>query len=334
MRVISGKYRGRRLNSPINDAVRPTADKVKESIFNVIQFDVAGCAFVDLFAGSGGMGIEALSRGAKSVVFSDCDREAIRLINSNLKGIDGDYKVLGRDYRDVLYTLSGKQDFIFVDPPYKTDYIENICRIVKERDILDKDGYVIYEHDDSKNDYVLPSGMCIAKRKKFGIVVVDYIAFSRGKTAIAGSYDPITKGHLDIMDAALEEYDEVTVLLAKNEDKEYLFSLEERKEFCRLATEDYLNVKVDVCEGFVYEYCKAHGIDTVYRGYRDEKDYAYEKDMAKFNEEHGLKTVLVEGERAVSSSLIREKLLKGEDIKKYLPENCVKAVLKAYKEKL
>ena len=138
MRVISGIYRGRKLNSPINDAVRPTADKVKESIFNVIQFDVAGCAFVDLFAGSGGMGIEALSRGAKSVVFSDCDREAIRLINSNLRGIDGDYKVLSRDYRDVLFTLSGKQDFIFVDPPYKTDYIEDICRIVKERDILDR----------------------------------------------------------------------------------------------------------------------------------------------------------------------------------------------------
>lgn len=334
MRVISGRYRGRRLNSPINDAVRPTADKVKESIFNVIQFDVEGCRFVDLFAGSGGMGIEALSRGAQSVIFSDCDREAIRLINSNLKGVEGDYKVLNRDYRDALYSLSGKQDFIFADPPYKTDYIEDICRIVKDRDLLSEDGYVIYEHDESKNEYVLPSGMCIKKRKRFGIVTVDYIAFSRGKTAIAGSYDPITKGHLDIVQAALEDYDEVVVLLAKNEDKEYLFSLEERKEFCRLAVQDFLNVKTDVCEGYVYEYCKAHGIDTVYRGYRDEKDYAYEKDMAKFNKEHGLNTVLVEGVRAVSSSLIREKLANGEDIKKYLPENCVKAVLKAYKEKL
>lgn len=334
MRVISGKYRGRRLNSPINDAVRPTADKVKESIFNVIQFDVEDCVFVDLFAGSGGMGIEALSRGAKSVVFSDSDREAVRLVNSNLKGIDGDFKVLNRDYRDVLYGLSGKCDFIFADPPYKTDYIEDICRIVKERNLLANGGYVIYEHAEDKADYVLPDGMFIAKRKQFGIVVVDYIAYSRGRTAVAGSYDPITKGHIDVIEAALKDYDELTVLIAKNEDKQYLFSLEERKLFCSLAVEDYLNVKVDVCDGYVYEYCKAHGIDTVYRGYRDDKDLIYEQDMAKFNEEHGLKTVLVEGVRAVSSSLIREGLSGGEDIKKYLPKNCVKAVMKAYKEKV
>ena len=334
MRVISGKYRGRRLNSPLNDNVRPTADKVKESIFNVIQFDVENSSFIDLFAGSGGMGIEALSRGAKEVLFADNDRESVRLINSNLKGIEGNFKVLNRDYRDVLYSASGKWDFIFADPPYKTDYIEDICRIVKEKDLLAKEGYIIYEHSEDKESYSLPDEMCIAKRKQFGIVVVDYIAYSRGRTAIAGSYDPITKGHLDILDAALKDYDEVTVLLAVNEDKKYLFSLDERKEFCILAVKDYLNVKVDVCDGYVYEYCKNNKIDTVYRGYRDEKDLAYEKDMQKFNEDHGLKTVLVEGVREVSSSLIRENLANGNDIKKYLPQNCVKAVIKAYKEKL
>ena len=332
MRVISGKYKGKRLNSPIGDEVRPTGDKVKESIFNVIQFDVAGSRFLDLFAGSGGIGIEALSRGAKHTLFADNSKASIDLLKSNLKGISDDYKIVNRDYRDTLYSVDGKWDFIFVDPPYKTDYIREICDIVKERDLLAEGGYVIYEH--SQKQYDLPEGMCICKRKQFGIVTVDYIGTSRGKVAITGSFDPITKGHLSILDEALEEYDEAVILIAKNPDKYYLFTLEERKEFARLAVEDYLNVKVDVCDGFVYEYCKDNGIDTVYRGYRTDVDLEYEKDMAKFNEEHGVKTVILEGVNPISSTFIRAGLRAVKDLKKYLPNNCAKDVIKAFKEKL
>lgn len=198
--------------------------------------------------------------------------------------------------------------------------------------MLAENGYIIYEHSDKQ--YKLPDGMYIAKRKSFGIVTVDYIAISRGKTALAGSYDPITKGHLDVLDKALEEYDEAVILLACNPDKQYLFSLEQRLEFARVAVKDYLNVTVDVCDGFVYEYCKSKGIEKVYRGYRNKEDLKYEEDMAKFNAEHGLRTQLVEGIREISSSLIREKLKNGEDIKKYLPDGVAKEVVKAYKEKL
>ena len=332
MRVISGKYRGKRLNSPLGNDVRPTGDKVKESIFNVIQFDIADSRFLDLFAGSGAIGIEALSRGAKHALFADNSKASIDLLHSNLKGINDDYKVLNRDYRDTLYSATGKWDFIFVDPPYKSDYIREICDIVKERDLLAHGGYIIYEH--SQNQYDLPEGMCIIKRKQFGIVTVDYIGYSRGKTVIAGSYDPITIGHLDILDKALEEYDEVVILLAKNPDKNYFFTLEERRRFAELAVEDYLNVKVDVCDGYVYEYCKNNSIDTAYRGFRDVADLAYEEDMAKFNEQHGIKTVIVEGARPISSTFIRAGLRAGKDIKKYLPNKCAKAVVKAFKEKL
>ncbi len=113
-----------------------------------------------------------------------------------------------------------------------------------------------------------------------------------------------------------------------------MFSLEQRLEFARVAVKDYLNVTVDVCDGFVYEYCKSKGIEKVYRGYRNKEDLKYEEDMAKFNAEHGLRTQLVEGIREISSSLIREKLKNGEDIKKYLPDGVAKEVVKAYKEKL
>ncbi len=329
MRVISGKYRGKRLNSPIGNDVRPTGDKVKESIFNVIQFDVAESRFLDLFCGSGSMGIEAISRGASYTLFADVSKSSLALTQGNLKGISEAYKLVNRDFRDALYSAEGKWDFIFVDPPYKTDYIESICQIVKDRAMLAENGYIIYEHSDK-----LPDGMYIAKRKSFGIVTVDYIAISRGKTALAGSYDPITKGHLDVLDKALEEYDEAVILLACNPDKQYLFSLEQRLEFARVAVKDYLNVTVDVCDGFVYEYCKSKGIEKVYRGYRNKEDLKYEEDMAKFNAEHGLRTQLVEGIREISSSLIREKLKNGEDIKKYLPDGVAKEVVKAYKEKL
>ncbi len=332
MRVISGKYRGKRLNSPIGNDVRPTGDKVKESIFNVIQFDVAESRFLDLFCGSGSMGIEAISRGASYTLFADVSKSSLALTQGNLKGISEAYKLVNRDFRDALYSAEGKWDFIFVDPPYKTDYIESICQIVKDRAMLAENGYIIYEHSDKQ--YKLPDGMYIAKRKSFGIVTVDYIAISRGKTALAGSYDPITKGHLDVLDKALEEYDEAVILLACNPDKQYLFSLEERLEFARVAVKDYLNVTVDVCDGFVYEYCKSKGIEKVYRGYRNKEDLKYEEDMAKFNAEHGLRTQLVEGIREISSSLIREKLKNGEDIKKYLPDGVAKEVVKAYKEKL
>lgn len=332
MRVISGKYRGKRLNSPDGNDVRPTGDKVKESIFNVIQFDIAGSRFLDLFCGSGAMGIEAISRGAGYTLFADVSKSSVALTQGNLKGISGTHNVVNRDWRDTLYTADGKWDFIFVDPPYKSDYIEGICEIVKDKNLLADGGYIIYEH--SEKQYALPSGMYIAKRKQFGIVNVDFIAKSRGKTALAGSYDPITKGHIDVLKRALDDFDEAVILLACNSDKQYLFSLEERVKFAKIAVKDYLNVTVDVCDGYVYEYCKTRGIDTVYRGYRNDSDLRYEEDIAKFNKEHGLNTHLVEGVREISSSLIRERLKNGDDIKKYLPDGVSRAVVKAYKEKL
>ena len=97
---------------------------------------------------------------------------------------------------------------------------------------------------------------------------------------------------------------------------------------------DYLNVNVDICDGLVCDYCKVHGIDTVYRGYRSAEDLAYEKDMAEFNKARGLETVLVEGLRPISSTLIREGLASGSNVKKYLPKQAANAIMRAYKEKL
>ncbi|PKM72973.1 MAG: 16S rRNA (guanine(966)-N(2))-methyltransferase RsmD [Firmicutes bacterium HGW-Firmicutes-16] len=146
MRVITGSARGRRLNEPKNMEIRPTTDKVKESIFNIVQFDIEGRRILDLFAGTGQLGIEALSRGAKSASFVDESTEAIKLIKINLEhcGLTGE---TARE--DALSFLShcGKYDVIFLDPPYKSGLIDSVLRKIIQFDILSEGGIIICETD-------------------------------------------------------------------------------------------------------------------------------------------------------------------------------------------
>ena len=122
MRVITGSARGRKLSEPKNYDIRPTTDNVKESIFNIIQFDVEGRRVLDLFAGTGQLGIEALSRGAKSAVFVDKSSEAIALVKQNLKACNLEANVVREDSLSYL-ERGGKFDLIFIDPPYDTELV-------------------------------------------------------------------------------------------------------------------------------------------------------------------------------------------------------------------
>ena len=123
MRIVSGKYRGKILKEFDFITTKPTTDRVKESIFNLIQFDVANACVLDLFAGTGALGIEAISRGAKHVIFVDNNSQAIKLINENLKGIEGEYYVDQADYKTFLNKIQIKFDIVLLDPPYKTDLL-------------------------------------------------------------------------------------------------------------------------------------------------------------------------------------------------------------------
>ncbi|MGN0789010.1 MAG: 16S rRNA (guanine(966)-N(2))-methyltransferase RsmD [Christensenellales bacterium] len=334
MRVVSGKYRGRKIESPKGNDVRPTSDMVKENIFNTIQFDVEGSRFLDLFCGSGGMGIEALSRGAKQVTFVDKSKTSIALTQRNLVGIKDDYRVVNGDFETALRGL-GKQDFIFVDPPYKTDYIGEICSIVADRDLLSEDGYIIYEHDKDKK-YSLTDEWWIAKRKRYGCIVVDFIARTKKIALIPGSFDPITKGHTWLVEEALRNFDKVVVLVADNPDKKYLFDREERRQIAEKALENTLNVRVDDWGGMVFEYCNNRHIDNIVRGYRDDKDYGYESYMSEFNESHGgVKTTLYKSEKLidVSSSVVRDMLKSKASLRGVVPDNCIKTIERILGEK-
>lgn len=147
MRVITGKARGIQLKTPEGMQTRPTSDRVKEALFSIIQFDIPGAKVLDLFGGTGQLGIEALSRGAKSAVFVDAGEKACALIRENLKRtkLDADGRVIRSDYMDYLKRTKEKYDIIFLDPPYAEAFLENALNIITEIDILQSNGIIIAE---------------------------------------------------------------------------------------------------------------------------------------------------------------------------------------------
>ncbi len=164
MRIISGNYRGRKLETLEGEDTRPTTDRVKESIFNLIQFDVNGAVVLDLFSGSGALGIEALSRGAKEVVFNDFNKKAVDIIQKNLKGIKGEFKVENLPYGEFLKRNSTVFDLVFLDPPYKMD-IEGEILAYFLNNGLSKNGKIVYESD---RPIKMTCGFEPIKEKKYG----------------------------------------------------------------------------------------------------------------------------------------------------------------------
>lgn len=151
MRVISGKYRGRPLKGPRHAGVRPTADRVKESLFNIIGAGIKGVAFLDLFAGAGGIGIEAISRGAASVVFADQSLLSVKLIYQNLTILrpDEQVRVLHLSFDRTIEQLAKENtrfDLIFIDPPFESGILIQAIQKLLEKELLKGDGIIIAEH--------------------------------------------------------------------------------------------------------------------------------------------------------------------------------------------
>ena len=147
MRVITGKARGVQLKTPEGMQTRPTADRVKEALFSIINFDIPGADVLDLFGGTGQLGIEALSRGAKSAVFIDQSEQACRLIRENLKRtkLEQEARVIRGDYMDYLSRCREKYDIILLDPPYAEVFLENALKRITEIDILRSGGIIVAE---------------------------------------------------------------------------------------------------------------------------------------------------------------------------------------------
>ena len=144
MRVITGSARGKRLKEPQGRDVRPTTDRVKEAIFNICQFDVEGRRVLDLFGGTGQLGIEAKSRGASQVDIVDNARESVRLIKENVRSVGLDIRVIQADALSFLQSC-GTYDLIFLDPPYDSGLAEKALEQIKAFDILSNGGIIICE---------------------------------------------------------------------------------------------------------------------------------------------------------------------------------------------
>jgi len=181
MRIISGKYKGKNILGFNIVGTRPTQDRIKENLFNIINFKLKDKIILDLFAGSGNLSFESLSRGARFSYLCDNSSEAIKIINNNIKilGLDN-IEVIKKDYKKTLLYLKDnkiKVDIIFLDPPYDSDYIYESFKLIDEYNILSDGGLVICESNNIDKIRYSNNYKCIVN-KKYGdkvVVIVEKI---------------------------------------------------------------------------------------------------------------------------------------------------------------
>ena len=170
MRVITGTARGRRLKEPVGLETRPTADRVTEGIFSSIQFEIEGRRVLDLFGGTGQMGIEALSRGAAHCTFVDLRKEAVGIIRDNLAltGLAGRAAVVQADYQAFLSRCRETFDVIFLDPPYNSGMLEKALETITAIDIVSENGIIVCENGSVAGWPAVPAPYGLQKEYRYG----------------------------------------------------------------------------------------------------------------------------------------------------------------------
>ncbi len=170
MRIITGSARGTHLVAPQGLETRPTSERAKMGIYNILQFDITGRRVLDLFAGSGQMGLEALSRGASEAVFADFGDEALRAVRANIQRthMEARCRVVQGDYKKVLREMEGKApfDLIFLDPPYKSGYLDSALILLKKYRLIGKGCYLVCETGGRVPE--IPYGLAVLKTASWG----------------------------------------------------------------------------------------------------------------------------------------------------------------------
>ncbi|MBQ7504224.1 MAG: 16S rRNA (guanine(966)-N(2))-methyltransferase RsmD [Ruminococcus sp.] len=172
MRVITGSARGRKLETLSGDDVRPTTDKVKEAVFSAIQFDIEGRSFLDLFAGSGQMGIEALSRGAKSATFVDKSRKSVDIVRKNLNnaGFYEKAKVFHNDSLSFIDSTAELYDIVYLDPPFGSGLLQKALPKIAEK--MKKTGVIIAENEENEEILQKYGEFVLDRQKHYGKIKV------------------------------------------------------------------------------------------------------------------------------------------------------------------
>ena len=179
MRIIGGKARGTKLYTLEGLATRPTLDRVKESIFNIIQSEIYGSTFLDLFSGSGAIGLEAISRGAKKAILCDKSKEAINIIKKNIEKThaSGQVELYNQDFEEVLKNIKEHIDIIYIDPPYETNYIQKALKIMQNSEFITEETTIILETDDEKRvlEQIKDLKFEIIDKRKYGIAHIIFL---------------------------------------------------------------------------------------------------------------------------------------------------------------
>lgn len=181
MRVISGTARGTKLYSLEGNNTRPTLDRVKESLFNIIGLTVRDSVVLDLFSGSGAIGIEAASRGAEKVILCDKSKDAINIINKNIEKtrLQQNTKVINSDYKEALKKANCKYDIIYIDPPYATNLVKDSVEEILKNEYLNDSGIIIIETDEEERIYKelneIEEKIDIYDKRKYGRVILIFL---------------------------------------------------------------------------------------------------------------------------------------------------------------
>ena len=179
MRVISGIARGTKLYTLGGETTRPTLDRVKESVFNIIQNEIKDSIFLDLFAGSGAISIEAASRGAKKIIACDKSKKAVNIIKKNIEKTHMEKKIVvyNLDFIECIENLKNiKFDLVYLDPPYKTDYVINAIRQLIKNDLINDNSKIIIETDDKKIlESIENENLQIIDKRKYGRAIIVFL---------------------------------------------------------------------------------------------------------------------------------------------------------------
>ncbi len=357
MRVVAGYLGSRVLESPPK-GVRPTSDRVRESLFSRLG-DVSDCRVLDLFAGTGTLGIESASRGAREVVFVERGAATLRVLSRNLAKLDlkSISQVIRADAIAAIRRLAeqGRRfDLILMDPPYDSDVFGAALTEIAQGNLLEAGGTLVVE---SAKRHPLPSvqhlGLDVVDERATGDTMITRLCAAEGAemakdrssglkaassttgtnkqilrpatTALfPASFDPPTNGHLDLIERAQQAFDEVVVAVAINVGKTGTFSFEERLEMLESVTAGMDGVRVEGFSGLVVEHAKAMGATVIIRGLRAMVDFEYEFEMALMNRhlEPDLETMFLMTRQEylyVSSSRLKELVRFGANIDDFVP---------------
>lgn len=330
MRIIAGKYKGKKLAEFEGKDIRPTSDRAKEGLFSVLQFEIEGKSFLDAFCGSGAVGLEALSRGAENCVLVDISKASCALAQKNAQALGASPQIVCQNAIDYLNAANRTFDIIFLDPPYKYERAFEALEIIAKRGLLNKNGVCVLEREGSDNRPI--DGLFIEKVKKYGIAAFTFYRRCNDDACVfAGSFDPVTSGHVAVVKEALKKYKKVIVALGVNPNKRCTFSKSERLSMLNAAFCSVNGVEVTSFDGLLVDFMRSRRIRHNVRGIRNIADEQYEKQMLEYNK--GLYPEIINdyiecGLNSISSTAARAALTSGKGVDEYLPPEVAELALK------